>query len=38
MGTPKFMAPERLETPWLADPRIDIYSIGAVAYFLLVGH
>ncbi len=38
MGTPKFMAPERLETPWLADPRIDIYSIGAVAYFLLAGH
>ncbi len=38
MGTPKFMAPERLETPWLADPRIDIYSIGAVAYYLLAGH
>ncbi len=28
MGTPKFMAPERLDTPWLADPRIDIFSIG----------
>lgn len=23
MGTPKFMAPERLDAPWLADPRID---------------
>ena len=38
MGTPKFMAPERLETPWLADPRIDIFSIGTVAYYLLMGH
>lgn len=38
VGTPKFMAPERLETPWLADPRIDIFSIGTVAYYLLMGH
>ncbi len=38
IGTPKFMAPERLETPWLADPKIDIYSIGTVAYYLLTGH
>ncbi len=38
IGTPKFMAPERLETPWLADPKIDIYSIGTVAYYLLMGH
>lgn len=38
IGTPKFMAPERLETPWLADPKIDIYSIGTVAYYLLSGH
>jgi eukaryotic-like serine/threonine-protein kinase len=29
------MAPERLNSPWLADPRVDIYSIGALAYFLL---
>ncbi len=31
------MAPERLEMPWLADPRIDIFSVGAVAHFLLAG-
>lgn len=37
MGTPRFMAPERLEMPWLADPRIDIFSVGAVAHFLLAG-
>jgi serine/threonine-protein kinase len=35
VGTPRFMAPERLNSPWLADPRVDIYSVGALAYFLL---
>lgn len=35
VGTPRFMAPERLRSPWLADPRVDIYSIGALAYYLL---
>jgi serine/threonine protein kinase len=35
VGTPRFMAPERLSSPWLADPRVDIYSVGALAYFLL---
>ncbi|GAB5403515.1 MAG: serine/threonine protein kinase [Aureliella sp.] len=37
VGTPRFMAPERLNSPWLADPRVDVYSIGALAYFLLTG-
>lgn len=37
VGTPRFMAPERLSSPWLADPRVDIYSVGALAYFLLTG-
>lgn len=37
VGTPRFMAPERLNSPWLADPRVDIYSVGAVAYYLLSG-
>lgn len=37
VGTPRFMAPERLSSPWLADPRVDVYSVGAVAYFLLTG-
>ncbi len=35
LGTPRFMAPERLNSPWLADPRVDIYSVGALAYYLL---
>ncbi len=35
MGTPRFMAPERLQSPWLADPRVDIYSIGGLLYFML---
>ncbi|MCA9190967.1 MAG: serine/threonine protein kinase [Planctomycetales bacterium] len=35
VGTPRFLAPERLNSPWLADPRVDVYSIGALAYFLL---
>ena len=35
VGTPRFMAPERLNSPWLADPRVDIYSVGALAYYLL---
>ncbi len=37
VGTPRFMAPERMASPWLADPRVDIYSVGALAYFLLTG-
>lgn len=37
VGTPRFMAPERLSSPWLADPRVDVYSVGAVAYYLLTG-
>lgn len=37
VGTPRFMAPERLNSPWLADPRVDVYSVGSLAYFLLTG-
>ncbi len=37
IGTPRFMAPERLQSPWLADPRVDIYSIGALIYYMLTG-
>jgi serine/threonine-protein kinase len=36
-GTPLYMAPESIATPESVDARVDLYSLGAVAYFLLVG-
>ena len=36
-GTPAFMSPESIDSPANVDQRSDIYSIGAVAYFLLTG-
>jgi serine/threonine-protein kinase len=35
LGTPLYMSPERVRDPAVADPRADIYALGAVAYFLL---
>ena len=37
IGTPGFIAPERMETPWIADPRIDIFAFGVLGIYLLTG-
>jgi len=37
VGTPGFMAPEAVVEPQAVDARTDIYSLGALAYFLITG-
>jgi serine/threonine-protein kinase len=37
LGTPLYMAPERLRDPADADARADIYALAAVAHFILTG-
>ncbi|MDX1374329.1 MAG: serine/threonine protein kinase [Burkholderiales bacterium] len=37
LGTPLYMAPERLRDPADVDARADIYAIGALAFFMLSG-
>jgi tRNA A-37 threonylcarbamoyl transferase component Bud32 len=37
-GTPWFMPPEAIEGSAPSDPRSDVYSLGALGYFLLTGH
>lgn len=37
LGTPRYMAPERILNPADVDARSDIYAVGAVGYFLLTG-
>ena len=37
-GTPQYMSPEAIVSPDSIDHRIDIYSLGCVAYYMLSGH
>jgi serine/threonine protein kinase len=37
LGTPLYMSPETIQSPELIDARSDIYSVGAVGYFLVTG-
>jgi serine/threonine-protein kinase len=37
LGTPLYMAPERLRNPADVDARADIYAVGALAFLLLAG-
>lgn len=37
VGTPLYMAPERLKAPYSTDARGDVYSVGVVAFKLLTG-
>jgi ABC-type branched-subunit amino acid transport system substrate-binding protein len=37
MGTPGYLAPEQITGESQADPRSDVYAIGALLYFMLAG-
>jgi serine/threonine-protein kinase len=37
VGSPLFMSPEQAAGTVVVDPRTDVYSLGAVAYYLLTG-
>ena len=37
-GTPLYLPPEAVQAPETLDVRADLYQLGAIAYYLLVGH
>ena len=37
LGTPYYMSPEAIRNPQTVDARSDLYSLGAVAFFLVTG-
>lgn len=37
LGTPLYMAPERLRNPADVDARADIYAVGALGFYMLTG-
>ena len=37
LGTPAYMAPERIGDPSDVDPRTDVYGVGALIFFLAAG-
>lgn len=37
VGTPHFISPEAIRNPDQVDPRSDLYSVGAVGFWLLTG-
>ena len=37
-GTPEYMAPERVSSAAINDPRSDLYAVGAIAFFCLTGN
>ncbi|WLW55721.1 Stk1 family PASTA domain-containing Ser/Thr kinase [Streptomyces sp. YU58] len=37
LGTVSYLAPEQIETPGAADPRVDVYACGVVLHEMLTG-